>query len=589
MSSLLTTLQQRLQRSFTIAAWLPEYSSEDLKSDVTAGLTVGVMLIPQSMAYALLAGLPPIYGLYAAVIPLFIYPVFGTSRQLAVGTVAIDMLIIASGLTALAEKGSGQYIQMAILLAFVVGAMQILMGAAHLGFLVNLLSRPVITGFTSAAALIIGFSQLEHLLGIPLAQSQYIHVLAWQAANHISEVSFLALVFGLLSIAMLIGLRRWKPLFPAPLAVVALSTAAAWGLRLDRFNLKIVGAIPGGLPMPAMPSVDLASVRSLLPTALTLALVQFMTVISLGKVFAARRRYSIRPNRELLAIGAANLAGSLFRSIPVSGSFSRTAVNDLAGARTPLANVAAALLIALTLLFFTRLFYYLPVSVFAAIIMVAAFGMVNLKEVRALFRIKRIDGALAMLTFIATLLMGIQEGILIGISASVIAVMYRNSRPNVAVLGHLPGTRSFRDLRRHREAEPIDGILMLRIDASFSFANAEFLKDFILEKSHRDEQNLRVVVIDAGSVNDLDTTAAAVLLSVADTLKERGIDLYFGGVKEPVFDIMNRSGLTDTLGADHFFLSPHRAVKHVLIQWGRPEKYLDSVPGSEEVSSREEG
>ncbi len=566
------------KRYITILQWLPHYRRKDLWGDLSAGLTVGVMLIPQGMAYAILAGMPPIYGLYASVVPLLLYPLFGTSRHLAVGTIAIDMLIVAAGLSLIAEPGSARYIELAILLAAMVGSLQVLMGVVRLGFVVNLLSRPVITGFTAAAALIIGFSQLGNLLGLSIPQSQYIHTLILAALRRVGEWHLPTLALGAGGILLMLGLRRWLPRLPAPLIAVILGTLAVVGLHLDQGGVRIVGDIPTGLPSFRTPHFDVASARLLFPTAITLALVQFMNVISLGKVFAARYRYSVKPNQELFAIGLSNLGGSFFRSLPVSGSFSRTAVNARAGARTPMSNIIAALVITLTLLFLTRLFFYLPIPIFASIIMVAAFGMVDVQEVRFLLRAKRIDGYIAILTFLATLFIGIQEGVLLGVTVSVLAIMYRISRPNVAVLGHLPGTRSFRDLRRHPEAQPIEGILMLRVDASFSFANAEFLKDLILKESEPEDSKIRAVIIDSSSVNDLDMTALAVLRNVAETLKERGIELYFGGVKGPVLDVFQRSGLYDQLGADHFFLSPHRAVRYVLTKWGRSEDYLDAVP-----------
>lgn len=570
-------MRQNLAPFFPLLQWLPAYDRRDLRGDLQAGLTVGVMLIPQSMAYALLAGLPPIYGLYASLVPLCVYPLLGTSRQLAVGTIAIDMLIVGAALHPLAAPQSPAYIELAILLALMVGTLQILMGLARMGFLVNLLSRPVITGFTSAAALIIGFSQLEYLLGLPLPRTSYVHLLLWEAVQHLGDVQLLPLALGGAAIGLLLGLQHWRPTLPAQLVAVVFGIAAAWGLHLDARGLDIVGAIPTGLPSFAVPTAGPATFRTLLPTAITLALVQFMNIISLGKVFAARNRYTIRPSQELLAVGAANVLGSLFRSMPVSGSFSRTAVNAQAGARTPLANGVAALLIVLTLLFLTPLFYYLPTAVLAAIIMVAAFGLLNLREMRYLYRTKRIDGGIALFTFTVTLLVGIQEGILLGIGASVVALMYRISRPNVAILGHLPGTRSFRDVRRHREAASLPGILMIRIDASFSFANAEYLRDMILEEIRQTHETPTAVVLDASSINDLDTTAVGILGTVAEVLAERGVALYFGGVKTPVLHVMQRSGFYDQLGADHFFLSPHRAVKHIMDARGDVDGYLTAV------------
>ena len=562
------------------AEWLPQYTRKKLWGDLVAGLTSGVMLIPMSMAYAVLAGVPPIYGLYASLVPLIVYPVFGTSRHLAVGTVAIDMVIVAVGLGALAEPGSARYIELAILLALMVGGIQVLMGVARLGFVVNLLSRPVIVGFTAAAVLIIGFSQLGNLLGVALPRTGQVFVVLGETIARIGEIQPWSLVLGAGGIVLLVGLRRWTRLIPGPLVAVVLGTFVVWWLGIDRQGVAVVGAIPTGLPAVSVPDLDGATLRALLPTAMALVLVQFLTIVSLGKVFAARHYYWIKPNRELFAIGAANLFGSLFRGIPVSGSFSRTAVSEEAGAQTPIANVVTAGLIALTLLFLTPLFYHLPIPILAAIIMVGVFGLLDLREVRYLLRAKRIDGALAILTFLATFFIGILQGILIGIVASIVAIMYRISRPNIAILGHLPGTRSFRDIQRRPEAQCIAGILLLRVDASLSFANAEYLKDFILQHTQEDPP-VRAVIVDASTMNDLDMTAVGVLAFVAEALRRRDIHLYMTGLKGAAKDVAQRSELIDTLGKDHIFLSPHRAVKCILTGWGRLDEYLENVPGEE--------
>jgi len=573
-----------LGRIVHITTWLPGYSWAALRGDLVAGLTVGVMLIPQAMAYALLAGLPPIYGLYASLVPLLVYPIFGTSRHLAAGIVAIDMVIMAVGLGGLAEPGSAQYIALAVLLALMVGAIQMLMGVARLGFVVNLLSRPVIVGFTSGAVLTIGLGQLGNLLGIELSQTRHVFASLADVVRQVGETRLLSLVLGAGAIGTLIGLRRWQRFVPGSLVVVVLGILVTWWFGLDRQGVAVVGSIPTGLPAPAAPAFSVATVRALMPTAAALVLVQFMSVISLGKALAARHRYWIQPNRELFAIGAANFFGSWFRGLPVSGSFSRTAVNEQAGAHTPLANVAAAGLVGLTLLFLTPLFYYLPVSVLAAVIMVAVFGLMQLREMQYLFKAKRIDGGLALLTFAATLVVGIQEGILTGVVASVVAILYRISRPHVAILGHLPDTRSFRDIDRLSQARPIEGIFMLRVDASFSFANAEYLKDLLLQQSQAEDSPVRAIIIDASTMNDLDTTAVGVLMFVAETLRSRGVDLYISGLKGPAKDVVQRSGLEAALGTDHFFLSPHRAVKHILAKWGRLDAYLESVPRAEQPS-----
>ncbi len=571
----------RLQQ--ILPQWLRRYSREALWGDLAAGLTIGVILIPMSMAYAVLAGLPPIFGLYASLVPLMIYPIFSTSRHLAIGTVAIDMVIVSVGLGVMAEPGTARYIELAILLALMVGAIQMLMGVARLGFVVNLLSRPVIGGFMSAALLIIGFSQLGNLLGIDLPRTQQVFVLVREAIRQAGQIQPWSLALGGGSIVLLVGLGRWQRLIPGPLVVVVLGTLGVWGLGMDREGIAIVGAIPTGLPRPSLPDLDVPTLQALLPTALALVFVQFLSVISLGKVFAARHRYWIRPNRELFAIGAANFIGGFFRSIPVSGSFSRTAVNEQAGAHTPLTNVVAAGLVALTLVFLTPLFHYLPIPILAAIIIVGVLSLLDLGEIRYLIRAKRVDGGLAILTFLATFFIGILQGILIGVVASVVAVMYRLSRPNIAVLGHLPGTRSFRDVRRRGEAQPIKGVLMLRVDASFSFVNSEYLKDFILQESQAEDAPVRAVVLDASTMNDLDTTAVGVLMYVAEALREREIDLYVSGVKGTSRDVVQRSGLVDVVGVDHFFLSPHRAIMHILTGWGRLDEYMEKVPGEQRL------
>lgn len=571
-----------LRGVFGPTRWLGGYRSRHLRADAVAGVTVAVMLVPQSMAYAHLAGVPPIYGLYASVVPLLVYPLLGTSLHLAMGVIAIDMLILRAGLVELAEPGTARYVELAILLTVMVGTLQLAMGLARMGFLVNLLSRPVMVGFTSGAALLIALSQISALTGMDLEGARVLPGMAWAAAQHVGEARPPPMIMGGTALAVLLLIRWWKPRVPGALVVVVLGTAAVVGLDLADRGVAVVGAVPSGLPTPELPSLDLPGVRGLVPTALTLALVQFLTVMSLGKIFAARFRYSLDHNRELLALGAANMVGGLFRSLPISGSFSRTALNVDTGARTPLANVVAALVVAACLLLLTPVLALVPLAVLGAIIVVAALGLLDVPEMRFLLRAKSVDGWLAVLTFLATLGVGILEGILVGVAASVVAVLYRMSRPNTAVLGHLPGTRSFRDVKHMPEARSLEGILMLRVDASFGFMNAEFLKDLILDKTADADAEIQAVVIDASSVNDLDTTAAHVLVEVKEILDLRDVDLYFGGVKEPVRNVLERMGAADAIGQNRFFLSPHRAVTRILTGRGRSEGYLEGIPGASE-------
>ena len=562
-----TQLQAWCRDALFIAQWAPDYTTDTLRQDATAGLTVGVMLIPQGMAYAVIAGVPPIYGLYAGLVPLLVYPLFGSSRQLALGPVAIDMLIVAAGIGALAQAGTERYVALAILLTALVGLLQMGMGMMKLGFVANLLSRPVIAGLTSAAAFIIGASQIGNLLGVELGRSQYVHVLLQEAVQNAGNANPLTLGIGLACIGVLVGLPRWLPRVPEALVVVAGGALAGWFFELDQHGVEVIGAIPTGLPGPEVWASSLTELNSLIPAAVTLALVQFMKDISLGRIFATRHGYTIDANRELMGIGAGNFFGSLFQSIPASGSFSRSAVNDQAGAKSPLANVFAASVVALTLLFLTPLFYYLPMPVLAAIIIVAGASLIDLREVRSLFKARRRDGYIALFTAACTLFVGIQEGILLGIGASVVAVLFRISRPNVAELGHVPGTRLFRDMERFEQAVRLKDIMVLRVDASFSFANAEYFKDFILEKSEREGRNVEVVVVDGSSINDLDTTAIGALSSVVETLEEEGVELHLTGLIGPVRETVRRSGLYALMGAEHFHLDPHEAVVRALDAW----------------------
>jgi SulP family sulfate permease len=560
-----------LVESLTLTRWLSNYSSETLQHDMTAGLTVGVMLIPQSMAYAVIAGLPPIYGLYGALVPLLVYPAFATSRQLAIGPQALDMLILAAGLSAVVPAGTDEYVTLTIVVTAMVGLLQIAMGAMQLGFVANLLSRPVITGLTSAAALIIVFSQLGSLLGVDLGNSKYVHIVIWRALQHLGEIHPLSAGIGAVGIALLILLPKLNRLIPEALVVVLLATGASYAFSFEARGVSVIGSIPMGLPDLSLPAMNPGTLKALLPAAITLALVQFMKNVSLGRVFATRHGYSIDANKELVGIGSANLVGSFFSSIPVSGSFSRSAVNDQTGARTPLANWFTAGVIALTLLFLTPLFYYLPTPALAAIIIVAGISLIDLHELRNLFAARRRDGYIALFTAACTLFIGIQEGILLGIGASVIGVLYRISRPNVAELGHVPGTRHFRDLERFGQAVRLKDIMVLRVDASFSFANAEYFKDFILEKSEREGRNVDVVIVDGSSMNGLDTTAIEALFSVAESLEEEGIELHLTGLIGPVREVVRRSGLHALLGEDKFHLDPHTAVVSTLERWDAEE------------------
>jgi len=551
-----------LAQFFPPLKWLPKYESGDLQGDLVAGFTVGIMLIPQGMAYALIAGLPPIYGLYASLLPLVLYALFGTSKQLAVGPVAMVSLLVAAGVAPHASGDMGRYIELAVLLAFMVGVLQFAMGVARFGFLTNFLSHPVLSGFTSAAALIIGLNQLKHLLGIDLARSSYVHEILWGALQNMGATNLTTLATGVGSIVILVGLKRWNKAFPASLVVVVISILTVWGFDLHKQGVRIVGSVPSGLPEMSAPSLAMADLQTIWPTALAIALVSFMESIAVAKVYASKNRYEVDANQELIGLGLANIGGALLQSYPVTGGFSRTAVNAESGAQTNLAGLISAGVIALTLLFLTPLFYYMPNAVLAAIVMVAVVGLIDVEEARFLWRVKRADFALMMTTFAATLGLGIEEGILVGVIVSLIVVIHRSSRPHSATMGRLPETNTFRNVKRHTEALTRSDVVVYRMDASLYFANTSFLKDEIHQIMVEDPA-LKRLVFDAYPVNDIDATGAEALKEIIEDFHESGYEFYFAGVKGPVMDVLKRAGVVDLVGEDHFFMEVHTAVEIV--------------------------
>ncbi|MGD8748847.1 MAG: sulfate permease [Balneolaceae bacterium] len=553
-----------LKKTFRIATWLPEYNRSKFSGDLAAGLTTGAMFIPQGMAYAVIAGVPPIYGLYAGVIPLLVYPLLATSRHLSLGPVSVNMLIIAAGISTLATSGTEEYIALTILLTMITGLLQLFMGSMRLGSILNFFSRPVIAGFTLAAPIIIAGTQLHNLMGIDLPNTQYIFYILEEVIQNINQLHIITFFVGVSAILLLIILKSIHKKIPAFVVVLSIGIVVAWFTNLGSYGVQLVGNIPKGLPPIQIPKINFNDMRELLPTALTLALVQFMSVASIGQALAKRYNYIIDANHELIALGASNFLGSFFQSIPVAGSFSQTAAAEQANVKTPIANIIMSVVIIATLLFLTPVFYYLPMPVLAAITIVAVFGLINIEEFKFLFSTKKSEGFIAVFTAVCTLLIGIQEGILLGVVASMGNILYRYSHPNVAELGVIPGTRLFQNIDRHPEAKRINGILILRVDASFSFVNAEFFRDFILEKSRERNRSTHYVIIDGSSINTLDTTAAEQLRSMITMLRKWEIDLYITGLKGPVRDVIDKSGLRTFLGEDHYFREPHEAVKKIL-------------------------
>jgi sulfate permease, SulP family len=520
-----------IRRHLPFLEWIPNYKRSDLGGDLIAGLTVTVMLIPQGMAYAMLAGLPPIVGLYASIVPLILYGLLGTSRQLAVGPVAMVSLMVAASVGAIAETGTDAYLGLAIALALVVGVMQFAMGALRLGFVVRFLSHPVISGFTSAAAIIIGLSQLKHVLGVKLHNSHFIHETLIEAGQRVADWSWSTIALSVGAVAVLMSLRKWAPRVPGALVVVAVGTLSVWAFGLESYGIKTVGAVPSGIPMPTLPSFDLEQLLALLPTALAISLVGFMESISVAKAFAARNKYKLDADQELIALGAANIGAAFFGGYPVTGGFSRTAVNAQAGARTGLASILTAVAIAIALLTITPLFAWLPNAVLAAIVIQAVIGLIDVKEVVHLWQVRRSDLAQLVVTFVATLALGIEAGIGLGVVFSLGQVIWKSALPVVAVLGRAADGPFWRDVGRDDAVRTFDEVAVLRLDARLYFANIGRLE---AEIERAVAEAPRHVVLDCSGMNDIDTSALAVLVQLSQTLAGRGRSLVLAAVKPVV-------------------------------------------------------
>ena len=522
--------------------------------DLPAGLTVGVMLIPQGMAYAMIAGLPVVYGLYAALVPQVVYAVMGTSRQLAVGPSAMDSLLVAAGLGTVAVAGSDRYIELALLLALMTGGIQLLLGSFRLGFLAHFISKPVISGFTSAAALIIGLNQLPHLTGIPLSRSSQLHLLIDGAVQGLSQIHGPTLLLGTLSIVLLVGLGKRLPRVPASLILVVLALAGGAVVPWGTWDIRTVGAIPAGLPGFHVPGWTLGDLQMLFPLAATLALVAFMEAYSVAQAVAQKRGdHDIDANQELRALGSANAIGSLFGAYPVTGGFSRTAVNERAGAVSGMSSLIAAGIVALSLTFLTPVFQHLPTAVLGAIITVAVAGLVDLATLRRLWRTHRDEAVLLLLTFCLTAFGGMVLGIASGVVLGLTLTLFRTTRPHTAELGEINGV--YRNLNRFPEATKTPGILLVRYDGPLNYASQGHFQGFILSRlAIRKEEGdpIRTVVLSAESIPYLDATGTDMLTALLDALEAGGISLKVAGAIGPVRDVLERAGLMERIGRDHF-------------------------------------
>ncbi len=557
--------------------WLRNYKLSDLPKDLIAGITVGVVIVPQGMAYAMLAGLPPEYGLYAALVPLLIYLFMGTSRQLAIGPVALDSLLVAVGLGSLGLVQPENYIVAAIFLAFLVGLIQFLFGLLRMGFLVNFLSKPVISGFTSAAALIIIVSQLKHLLGVKLDGVSSFYSILYSLAQKVAEINNFDLAIGILGILLLLAMRKLSRRIPAVLLVVILGIVSVYLFNLESHGVQVVGHIPSGLPEFQLPAYSMQLFLDLWPFALTLALVGYLEAISIAKGIADKNdEDTLNANQELLALGTANMAGSLFQSYPVTAGFSRTAVNFEAGARTNLFALFTVILVVITLLFLTPLFYFLPNAVLASIIIVAVIRLIDLGYAADLWRRRKDEFAVLVLTFLLTLLLGITQGILIGILFSLLLMVYRTSKPHFAVLGNIKGSDYYKNINRFDDkVEVREDLLIVRFDSQMYFGNANYFKNQLSKFIAKKGPALKAVILNAEAINYIDASATQMLIRVIRELHTKDISFYIAGAIGPTRDIIFNSGIIKELGRECLFVETKEAVA-----------YYDNPKAISEIGSR---
>lgn len=565
-----------VRRASPLAERLATYDRETLFNDLIGGSVVAVMLVPQAMAYAMLAGLPPQVGLYASILPLILYALFGSSNVLAVGPVAMVSLLVASGVGTMATPGSAEYLSLCLTLAAMVGVIQILMAMLKFGFLLNFISHPVIRGFTSAAAIVIAFSQLKYLLGIEVPQTELPYQTIVATLRSLPTIEWATFAIGLTSCGLLLagsfaltpllnrlGLSRfWAGILPrfTPLIVVALGVAAISLFHWDtNRGVNIVGEIPSGLPRLTMPDFSIDTLIKLGPLALVIGLVGFLESYSVAKALAGRRREKVQPNREMVALGIADLGASITGGFPVTGGFSRSVVAENAGIRTPMGSIITAIIVAVSVLLLPEYFHHIPRAVLAAIILVAVISLIDFRVPLGLWKFSRPDALAWLVTFVAVLFLGIENGILAGIIATAMLLMWRVSRPFVTKVGRIAGSEHFRNVDRFK-VETHPDVIAFRVDASLIFANAPFVEDYVLGlvADHPDVKSLLLI---ATGVNDIDATGIELFNSLRLELHDAGVGFYLSDVKGPVTDRLREAGFDETFMNCNLFLNADEAMK----------------------------
>ncbi|SEN18293.1 sulfate permease, SulP family [Loktanella fryxellensis] len=555
----------RLARYLPILTWGRTYSRGNLSNDAGAALIVTIMLIPQSLAYAMLAGLPPEAGLYASIAPIILYAIFGTSRALAVGPVAVVSLMTAAAIGGVAEQGTMGYAVAALTLAGLSGAMMLAMGVLRLGFLANFLSHPVVAGFITASGILIALGQVKHILGIA-ASGDTLPELAVSLAANVGQTNPVTLAIGCVALAFLFWVRRGlNPLLrrwglgvglagaltkAGPVLAVVATTVVVWGLGLAERGVGIVGTVPASLPPLTLPSFSPALIGQLLLPALLISVIGFVESISVAQTLAAKKRQRIDPDQELIGLGAANVAASLTGGFPVTGGFSRSVVNYDAGADTPAAGAYTAVGLGIAAVALTPLIHFLPNATLAATIIVAVLSLVDFSILRTAWHYSRADFAAVAVTILTTLIAGVEVGVSAGVILSIMLHLYQTSKPHIAEVGCIPGTQHFRNITRH-DVQTDAAILTLRIDESLYFANARYLEDVVLDRVTRDPV-VREVVLMCSAVNAIDLSALESLEALSARLGDMGIRLHLSEVKGPVMDRLARTHFLTHLSGQVF-------------------------------------
>ncbi len=552
------------QKLLPFLRWIPELKKSGvLQADIIAGVTVALILIPQSMAYAQLANLPAYYGLYASFLPVLIAALFGSSNQLMTGPVAVVSLLTASSLGSLAVAGSEQFIAYAILLSFLVGTFQLMLGVFRLGVVLNFLSHPVIVGFTNAAALIIAFSQFYKLFGVNKPETGVFIIDVFHVLGQISSTHLPSLVMAITSIGIMVTVKKYWPKIPGVLFAVVITTVTSYLFSFEQSGGVVVGSIPAGLPSIQMPSFDFDALHELIISAIVISLIGFMEAISIAKAMAARTKQRINVNQELIGQGLANLAGSISLSYPTSGSFSRSAVNLNSGAITGFSSVVTAAVVLVTLLFLTPLLYHLPAAVLASVIMMAVMGLVNFKAINHAWRAHKHDGFAAGVTFVGTLGFAphLEWGIVVGASLALGLYLFRTMRPRVAILGrYKDGT--LRDIAIHPELVTDKRLVAVRFDGSLYFANVSYFEDAILA-AEANNPNVKFILVVGDAINQLDASGEDVLRHLAERLKETGVTLIFSGLKRQIILVLKHTGAWEVIGDENIFATEEMALKNI--------------------------